>query len=149
MENKNFKSSISGKFSAGDAVKMISNIPGWWGVSFSGSAEKQGDKFKIGMPQDAYIDYTVTESIPGRRVVWLATDSYLPWYADKTEWTNTRLIFDLKETNGETEVTFTHEGLTPEVECYKDCEQGWTHWIKTSLFSYLTTGKGVFRQPTK
>jgi hypothetical protein len=82
-------------------------------------------------------------------VVWLVTDCYLPWYSDKTEWTNTRLIFDLQEKNGVTEVVFTHEGLTPAVECYKDCESGWSHWISTSLQSYLATGTGSFRPPTK
>jgi hypothetical protein len=51
--------------------------------------------------------------------------------------------------NDVTTLNFTHAGLTPEVECYKDCAPGWTHWIKTSLFSYLTTGKGVFSEPTK
>jgi len=49
--------------------------------------------------------------------------------------------------NGLTELKFTHEGLTPEVECFKDCKPGWTHWIKTSLFSYFTTKKGDFNQP--
>jgi len=70
----------------------------------------------------------------------------MPWYHDKKEWSGTRMIFDLAETDGETQVTFTHEGLTPESECYKDCQPGWTHWIKNSLFAYLTTGKGDFNQ---
>ena len=73
----------------------------------------------------------------------------MPWYLDKKEWTNTKLIFDLSENNGATTLNFTHEGLTPEVECYKDCEPGWTHWITTSLYSYLTKGQGVFRAATK
>jgi hypothetical protein len=71
----------------------------------------------------------------------------MPWYADKKEWALTRLIFDLKENSGVTTLTFTHEGLTPQIECYKDCKPGWTHWITTSLFAYLTTGKGDFNQP--
>ena len=73
----------------------------------------------------------------------------MPWYADKKEWANNKLVFDIHEHNGITELKFTHEGLAPDVECYKDCAPGWTHWIKTSLFSYFTTGTGVFRPPTK
>ena len=149
MGNNNFSSSISAKISANEALQKISNIPEWWGVTFTGSAEKQGDKFTVKMTADSFFNFTVTELVPGKKIVWLVTDCYMPWFSDKTEWTNTRLIFDLKEHNGVTEVTFTHDGLTPDVECYKDCESGWTHWIKTSLFSYLTTGKGVFRAPTK
>ena len=149
MGNKNFSSSISASVSADQAIKKIGKIPEWWGVTFSGSTEKQGDKFTVTMTGDSFFNFTVEELIPGKRIVWLVTDCNMPWYSDKTEWTGTRLVFDLKDNNETTAITFTHEGLTPEVECYKDCDQGWTHWIRTSLFSYLTTGKGVFRAPTK
>ena len=149
MEKNNFSCSISAKMSAGEAIKKISNVPDWWGITFTGSAEKQNDTFTVKMGGDSFFNFTVTELIPGKRVVWLVTDCNMPWYADKKEWAGNRLIFDLQENNGETELAFTHEGLTPDVECYKDCEPGWTHWIKTSLFSYFTMGKGVFRAPTK
>jgi hypothetical protein len=149
MENNDFNTSISAKISAREAIEKISNVPAWWGISFTGSAEKQDDKFIVTMGGDSFFNFTVSELIPGKRVVWLVNDCHMPWYSDKKEWANTRLIFDLDENNGETALNFKHEGLTPNVECYKDCEPGWTHWIKTSLFSYLTTGNGVFRPPTK
>lgn len=149
MEKNDFTASISAKISAGEAVKKISNVPGWWGITFSGSAEKQNDQFIVKMGPDSFFNFTVTELIPGKRIVWLVDDCNMPWYADKKEWANTKLIFDLNGNNGVTDLTFTHEGLTPDVECYKDCEPGWTHWIKISLFSYFTTGEGVFRPATK
>lgn len=154
MENNtkkldDFNSSISAKISASEAIKKISNVPEWWGVTYTGSAEKKGDTFTVKMTGDSFFNFTVTELIPGKRVVWLVTDCNMPWYSDKKEWANNKLVFDLHEHNGMTELKFTHEGLTSEVECYKDCAPGWTHWIKTSLFSYFTTGKGVFRPPTK
>lgn len=149
METKDFTCSISAKISANDALKKISDIPGWWGVTTTGNSQKQNDRFTIKMGEEAFFDCIITELIPGRRIVWLITDCYMPWFSDKKEWANTRLIFDLDENNGITQLTFTHEGLTPDLECYKDCEPGWTHWIKTSLLSYLTTGTGVFRKPTR
>jgi hypothetical protein len=149
MEKNNFTSRISANISADEAIKKISNVGEWWGITFSGSAEKQNDRFTVKMGEDSFFNFTVTELVPSERIVWLVTDCNMPWYSDKKEWANTRLIFDLNKKNDETELIFTHEGLTPEVECYKDCEPGWTHWIKTSLFSYFTIGKGVFRAPTK
>lgn len=149
MEKNDFNCSISAAISAGEAIKKISNVPAWWGITFSGSAEKQGDKFVVKMGGESFFDFTVTELVPAKKVVWLVTDCYMPWYNDKKEWANTRLIFDLTENNPNTTIKFTHEGLTPNVECYKDCEPGWTHWILTSLYSYLTTGEGKFRPPTK
>lgn len=148
MENKNFTSNISAEISADEAIKRISNVPGWWGITFSGNSEKQNDQFKVKMGGESFFNFTVAEIIPGKRVVWLITDCNMPWYADKKEWANTKLIFEVAENNGVTDLIFTHEGLTPDVECWKDCEPGWTHWIKTSLLSYFTTGKGVFRAPT-
>ena len=149
MEKNDFTSRISARISANEAIRKISNVPEWWGVSFSGDSKNQNDQFIIKMSGDSFFNFTVTELIPDKRVVWLVNDCNMPWYTDKKEWAGTRLVFDLHEQNGITELKFTHEGLTPEVECYKDCEPGWTHWIQTSLFSYLTEGKGVFRKPTK
>ena len=149
MNKSDFNCSIAAKISASEAIKKISNVPEWWGITFTGSSEKQYDKFTVKMGGDSFFNFTVTELIPGKKVVWLVTDCNMPWYSDKKEWTNTELIFDLNENNGETTLTFTHKGLTPDVECYKDCKPGWTHWITTSLFSYFTTGKGDFKQPRK
>jgi uncharacterized protein YndB with AHSA1/START domain len=149
MEKNNFSSSFSASISADEAIKRASKVPEWWGITFSGSSEKQNDQFIVKMGGDSFFDFTVAELIPGKRIVWLVTDCNMPWYSDKKEWANTKLIFDVTENAGVTTLNFTHEGLTPEVECYNDCAPGWTHWIKTSLFSYLTTGKGVFRPATK
>jgi len=149
MKHSDFNSSIAVEIPASAAIQKIGNVAEWWGVSVTGRSEKQNDKFVVKMGGDSFFNFTVEEIAPGKRVVWLVTDCHMPWYSDKTEWTNTRLIFDFVERDGVTTVSFTHQGLTPEVECYKDCEPGWTHWIQTSLFSYLTNGKGVFRAPTK
>lgn len=149
MDQENFSSSISAHIDANEAISKISNIPAWWGVSFEGNAGRKDDTFVIKMGGDSFFNCTVEEMIPGKKLTWLVTDCNMPWYTDKKEWANTKLIFNLNKTNGATEVTFTHEGLTSASECYTDCAPGWTHWIQKSLFSYLTTGKGVFRAPTK
>ena len=120
MGNNDFNTSISAEISADEAIKKISNVPAWWGVTFTGSAGKQNDTFTIKMGGDSFFDFTVTELIPGKRVVWLVTDCNMPWYSDRREWANTRLIFDLDENNGITELNFKHEGLTPDVECSKN-----------------------------
>src|SRR5258708_40212727 len=124
MEKKSFQSSIAAKISAGDAIQRISKVPEWWGITFDGNSEKQNDKFIVKMSGDSFFNFTVAELIPGKRIVWLVTACNMPWYSDKKEWANTKLIFDLKENNGITELNFTHEGLTPEVECYNDCAPG-------------------------
>jgi hypothetical protein len=46
-----------------------------------------------------------------------------------------------------TEVSFTHVGLVPEIECYNDCRKGWDFYIKESLRKLITEGKGVPETP--
>ena len=146
MTNENFSRSITANISASEAIKRISKVVEWWGVKSDGNSEKQHDKFVVKMSADSFFNFTVAELIPDKKVVWSVTDCYMPWFTNKKEWSNTKLIFDLSENNGVTKLNFTHEGLTPDIECYKQCEFGWTHWITRSLFSYLTTGKGDFNQ---
>ena len=44
-----FSSSISVKISASEAIKRITNIPEWWDITFSGSAQAQNDEFVVKM----------------------------------------------------------------------------------------------------
>jgi hypothetical protein len=78
MAKNDFNSSTSAKISAGEAIKKISNVPEWWGVPFTGSAEKQNDQFIVKMGGDSFFDFTVEELIPDKRVVWLVTDCNMP-----------------------------------------------------------------------
>ena len=132
--------------SAAEALQKISEVAGWWGVTFEGSAAKQGDHFTIKMGPEAWFNYTVTQLVPGKKVVWHVDDCYMPWYEDKTEWKNHDMVFDLAEVDGQTQVTFTHVGLVAGIACFKDCVPGWTHWITRSLLSYFNTGQGDFKQ---
>lgn len=149
METNNYTSNFSVNLSAVEVMQKISNVPGWWGVSFTGSAGNKDDNFVIEMGGDSFFKCTVSELVPTKKIAWRVTDCNMPWYKDKKEWAGTQMVFDLDERDGDTHVIFTHEGLTPAAECYVDCESGWTYWIQTSLVSYLTTGHGVFRNSTK
>jgi hypothetical protein len=61
----------------------------------------------------------------------------------KEEWTGTKIVFDISEINGKTQVRFTHHGLNGGFECYDACSGGWTGLIHKSLFGLITTGKGA------
>jgi hypothetical protein len=146
LQKNSLTLSFIAKINTHEALGKISNVSQWWGVGFEGMAKKQGDHFVVKMGSEAYFNCTVTQLIPDKKMVWTVDECYMPWYSDKQEWKDTQMIFELLEKEGETRLTFTHEGLTPDVECYKDCKPGWTHWITRSLFSYLITGKGDFDQ---
>jgi hypothetical protein len=85
----------------------------------------------------------VVELVPGKRVVWKVLESSINFVEDKEEWKDTLLVFDIADKGGETEVRFTHAGLTPKLACYGNCSAGWNHYIEKSLPSLIVTGEGI------
>lgn len=138
---KNYQASIMVDAGAEDVYNKIADVDGWWAQNFTGSAKAIGDAFTVRFG-DTFVDFRITEAVPGTKVAWHVTNCWLPWQNDKTEWNGTTVVFELAEHAGKTTVDMTHIGLTPEVECYKNCENGWNRHIKKSLFDYLTEGKG-------
>lgn len=137
MINPHFNQSIIVNMSAGEVMNKICSIRNWWGAACAGNAEKLGDEFVIMLKNSSVFSITISALLPGKKIVWLVTYSYMPWYTNKQEWTNHRLVFDLDDNNGTTTLTFTHEGLTEENECWTDCNAVWNHWITSKLFLYL------------
>jgi hypothetical protein len=85
----------------------------------------------------------LVEVIPNKKVVWLVTESNMTFINDPKEWIGTKIIFDIKQEGNKTKLIFTHEGLVPEVECYKFCMPAWNQYIDGSLFKLITNGKGT------
>jgi len=80
--------------------------------------------------------------IPGKKVVWLVLDNYFDFTRDKTEWKDNKIVFEIMEKDGKTQLRFTQEGLVPAYECFNICSDAWSTYIKKSLYSLITTGKG-------
>ena len=138
---QDFSYSLSVKASAKDALKKISEVDKWWAKNFKGKAAKLNDEFSVHFG-DTFVDFKISEVIPEKKIVWLVTDCNLDWIKDKKEWKGTECIWNLTEKDGKTQIDFVHKGLTPEVECYKDCKTGWTGHLKNSLQKLIDEGKG-------
>jgi uncharacterized protein YndB with AHSA1/START domain len=120
----------------------INNVSGWWQGEIKGSANKLNDEFTYRMQEFHFSKQKLIEVIPDKKVVWLVTESNLNFIQDKSEWTGTKISFEISEVDGKTQLSFTHHGLAPEIECYGACSNGWTQLIQKSLFSLITTGVG-------
>lgn len=149
MENKNYTVSIEVAESPKDVFKHINDVSAWWATKefngqFEGQSTKLNDEFIVRFGDSHYSKQKLIEVIPDKKVVWLVTDSKINWIAiNKTEWTNTRMVFEITMKGDKTVLVFTHEGLVPEQECYAKCEQGWNMLIKTSLLKSITEEKGM------
>lgn len=125
-----------------EAFAAINDVRGWWSGEIEGATAKLGDEFTYRYKDVHYSKQKITESVPGKKVVWLVEDSRLNFIKDKSEWNGTRITFEIGKKGGKTEVHFTHVGLAADHECYTACSEGWGFLISGSLRSLITKGKG-------
>jgi uncharacterized protein YndB with AHSA1/START domain len=141
MKNKSFTISFTVDQNEEAVFNAINNVRGWWGAGIKGRTEKLNDEFIYRHEPYHYSKQRLTDVVPNKKVVWLVTDGELSFTGDKSEWKNTKIIFEIEKKDKKTELRFTHEGLTPEKECFDDCSEGWSHYLQ-SLQQLIKTGKG-------
>jgi hypothetical protein len=144
MMKPNFTATISVNKSPEEAFAGINNVREWWAGEIEGDTDKLGAAFTYRYKDVHYSKQTVTEFIPGKKVVWHVSDSQLNFVKDKGEWDGTDIVFEVSEKEGKTEVRFTHIGLVPENECYGGCSNAWGTLVNNNLRKLIATGK---RQP--
>jgi uncharacterized protein YndB with AHSA1/START domain len=108
-------------------------ISGWWGVTVG--SPTRGHRFEVGFGSEKGIEMEAVAVGPSR-VAWLVHASpFTP------EWHGTSIVFELAPAGAGTELTFRHQGLTPQLECFDMCHEGWTHYLN-SLVNYVDRGEG-------
>lgn len=125
-----------------EVFNAINNIGGWWQGEIRGTSKKLHDEFDYRMKEYHFSRQEIIEFIPNKKLVWLVNESKLN-FTNPSEWTGTKMIFEINEINNKTQVRFTHVGLVPAFECFGGCSTAWERLIQESLYSLITTGKGT------
>lgn len=125
-----------------EAFNAINNVRGWWSEEIEGSTDKLNDEFTYHYEDVHYCQIKLIEVIPYKKIVWFVKYNYFKFTKDKSEWTGTKISFDIAEKDNQTQIRFTHLGLVPEYECFDICSNAWGQYIRQSLASLITTGKG-------
>ena len=125
-----------------EVFSAINNVRGWWSRAIEGDTDKLGAVFYYHYQDVHRCTFKITKFVPGKKVVWHVLQNYFNFVKDKTEWNGTDIVFDITKKDGKTELRFTHVGLVPALECYGACSDAWGFYIKDSLRSLITTGKG-------
>lgn len=142
MSTINFTTILLVDQSPSELYNAINNVRGWWQGEIAGSTDHLNDEFSYQMKTFHFSKQRVIELVPNKKIVWLVTESNLSFLSHKTEWTGTKIIFEISGKDHKTQLRFTHDGLYPEIECYNACSNGWSKLIQESLLSSVATGVG-------
>ncbi|MDD2686751.1 MAG: SRPBCC domain-containing protein [Gallionella sp.] len=125
-----------------EALTTQHGIQNWWTKS-SEVGTTVGETITIRFGQTFKV-MRIEGLRPATEVRWNVIDAHLvaPGLTRVNEWIGTTILFLLTpQSSTVTRVQLEHIGLTPQVECYEICSQGWNQFLG-SLQSYVETGKG-------
>ena len=134
-DSKSFSYSFTSSKSPAAVFELLLDIDKWWSGIFSetikGESHKINDEFSFNAGGGAhYSKQKLIELIPDKKIVWLVTDSNLSFLSETSEWTNTMICFNISKEGNKTKVTFTHDGLIPQIECYDACSGAWSQYLE-------------------
>lgn len=141
MKNQDYTTRITVDATPREAFECINSVTKWWTENLEGRSQKPEDEFTVRFGT-TWKTFKITEVVPDKKVVWQVKDCYMPWNNDKTEWTGTKISFEITEENHKTQIRFTHIGLIPAMECFGACSNAWAEYIQESLLLLVNTGKG-------
>jgi uncharacterized protein YndB with AHSA1/START domain len=121
-----------------DAVATRDGVRGWWTPLVSGSSERGGTMRLEFEGMNEHIDLLVVASRRPTVVEWRVVE-----HTSLDEWASTKIRFEVSPAGDDTStLAFQHDGLSPKLECYDQCEAGWDHFLD-SLVGYAERGKGA------
>ena len=142
MNKQNFSIKLLIDQTPEEVFNAVINVRKWWSGYYAeeiaGSTEKLNDEFSFRAARGAhYSKQKLVEVIADKKIVWLVTDSELSFLENKKEWNETKIIFKISKKGSQTQLTFTHEGLVPEIECYDSCAPAWTQYLQNKLLPLI------------
>ena len=135
MKTQDLTMSLQVEQTPQEVFNAINNVGAWW-TKIEGSSKKVNDSFTVRFGK-VYITHQLVELVPGQKVFWQVTDSNVE------EWINTRIEFDIAAKKNSTSINFTHIGMHPGLDDYKDCVKGWNRFLNESLVKLIAEGKGL------
>jgi hypothetical protein len=141
MNDRSYSTTFLVDQSPQEVFAAINKVRDWWSGEIAGGTDKLGDNFTYRVPNVHYSQQTISELIPGTKVVWHVSDANLTFVKDKSEWKGTDIVFEIAKKGDKTELRFTHRGLIPDFECHEACSNAWGLLVGGNLLKFIATGK--------
>jgi uncharacterized protein YndB with AHSA1/START domain len=127
---KTFAAAPEATFSA---LTDLDALTGWWTPAGGGAEAGETLRFLMGNQE---VVMRVDEADRPSRVRWSVLVC-----EPAADWVGTSITFDLAPVGAGTELRFQHHGLNLGLECFDQCQAGWTHFL-ASLVDYVDRGAG-------
>lgn len=142
MKSQDFTTTMVVEATPSEVFNAVNNVRGWWSENIEGATDALNSEFSYHYQDVHRSKMKITDFVSNEVVVWHVLDNYFKFTTDETEWKGTHVVFEISGKDGKTQLTFTHQGLVPEYECFKICRDAWTHYIQGSLKDLIVKGKG-------
>jgi len=140
MKNRDYRVTVTVDGTPEEVFDAITDVRGWWSGEIEGDTDELGAEFTYRYGDLHYSKQRITELVPGKKVVWHVLEAELSFVKDNHEWKGTDIVFDIAAKASKTELTFTHVGLVPQIECYGSCSDAWGMLIRGNLRRRIATG---------
>src|SRR6185503_10707828 len=97
MNPSDFNTTILVDQTPKEAFNAINNVRGWWSEEIEGGTNKLNDVFTYHYKDVHNCKMKIIESVPGKKVVWHVLDNHFNFTKDKSEWIDTKIIFEISE----------------------------------------------------
>ena len=147
MNGNHYTKTITVRAAAADVYRALTAGHAAWWTTCDGRFDTVGDRIRFTFPPLAsYWTFEAAALAPNRSVGLTCVDAYHVLTdepdAPTDEWLGSAARWHIEPRNGQTDVRFVHDGLTPALHCYDVCEAGWDLFFADSLKAYLDTGVG-------
>ena len=135
MKNADYTFSFNSTKSTEEIFRHLLDVRSWWsglfGEDINGDSNAVGDEFTFVAGNNIHrtrhrlitLDY-------GKKIVWQVVDSELSFVDKKDEWTGTKTSFQISRIGELNQVTFSHQGLSPDLLCYDSCSGAWNQYLE-------------------
>lgn len=124
----------------------------WWTRTTEGQIETVGDRVKVIFPP--HFGFWTFEAVtiePPHLISMRCVDARHSVEGQpetiEQEWLGTLVHWQFDALDSGTRICLTHDGLTPQLDCWEICQDGWDQFFKGSLKALLDRGEPSHTEP--
>ena len=126
-----------------DAIARPGGSDGWW-TTDGDAVGAAGQRIRLNWSDDGdYVVFRVDVADRPTAMIWTCVEQHDRNLPQPNEWLGTTVVFELEPDDTGTRLHFEHRGLTPQLDCYAICRDGWDHFLRRSIRQLVAVGHGL------